>query len=401
MTASQRPPRRRPDVAFQPLADGSGVLVDGRSGNAYALNETAAGVWELCDGLNTCDDIAAHFLERYEATLDEARSGVVSLIAYLTKLDVLEPSEAGPALSDLPYRSCYELMGFRVEVASSSEELSAGLDRLNAKFRAPGATGVDAIYTATEHPSGGWRLTFQGSELRRRCDSLLATLGYLEWHICDQAIERRHDLLHVHGAALAGSDASVLMPGAGRIGKTTFALALALRGLRMLSDDVVFVQPDNWRPEPFPRSLIIRDGTLARLKPLGFGCRPEDLVGKHLCSTALGSWAGAAGPPLRFILFPRLEPEAPLSLEPISGAAAVVELMRCSKNLRRFPRFGLDHVPRLLEQAECFVLHRNDDLAAAADLVYRLVTRGSVPQKRPGRRLEAPRSRTVGLRLTG
>jgi hypothetical protein len=54
-----------------------------------------------------------------------------------------------------------------------------------------------------------------------------------------------------------------------------------------------------------------------------------------------------------------------------------VRLMRFSENLRRFPRFGLDLLPRLLRHAECFVLRRDDDLAAAAATVAALVQRRS------------------------
>ena len=54
-------------------------------------------------------------------------------------------------------------------------------------------------------------------------------------------------------------------------------------------------------------------------------------------------------------------------------AEATVELMRYSKNLRRFPRFGLDMIPSLLAQVRCWSLKRNDDLAGAADLLIELV----------------------------
>src|SRR6266540_5931745 len=44
------PPRRRPDVLFERLADGSGVLVDPVSGSTHALNASGVAIWELCDG---------------------------------------------------------------------------------------------------------------------------------------------------------------------------------------------------------------------------------------------------------------------------------------------------------------------------------------------------------------
>jgi hypothetical protein len=362
---------------FQPLPDGSGVLVDSASGSAFALNATGALIWELLDGKRSLDQLTAELLDRYQATLGEARHGVTALLEHLDELGVLERDDlADRADSDLPHRGSYEVMGFRVQVASNSEEFIARLDRLNAEFLRAEAGQPDARYKAIAHEGGRrWELKFQDQDLRP-CDSLMEAVSHVEWHICSQAIERRHDLLHVHGAAVAGPESSVLMPGGFGIGKTTFALALSLRGLRMLSDDVVFIRPDSWQPEPFPRSFLVRDGTLDRLAPLGLQFSPEQHIGKHLCATVLGPWDRAPGPPLRYVLFPKLEPDQPLALEPISGAEAAVELMRYSKNLRRFPRFGLNVVSGLLEHVECYALRRNDDLAVAVERVHRLVTQG-------------------------
>lgn len=279
----------------------------------------------------------------------------------------------------LPYRSAFDLLGFQAEVASNSASFQTTLDRLQAEFRTASLGEPDAEYEAIESNDGRlWELTFQEQELER-FDDLLDAVSHVEWHLCGQAIERRQDLLHVHGAALAGPQASVLLPGSSGIGKTTFALALALRGLRLLSDDVVFLHTDSWRPVPFPRSFHVHDDALPRLAPLGLRYAPEDHIGDYLCASVLGPWHAAPGPPLRYVLFPHLRPGEPLAVEPISGAEATLELMRYSKNLRRFPRSGLDHIPRLLAHVECYVLARNDDLIQTAELVYRWVAEGRRP----------------------
>jgi hypothetical protein len=279
----------------------------------------------------------------------------------------------------LPYRSDFDLLGLQVEVVSNSAAFHAMLDRLQAGFHttAAGRPAIRYMVRALEH-GREWALYFQGEELAGFDDAVDAA-GHVEWHMCGQAIERRQDLLHVHGAALCAPSGSVLLPGSSGIGKTTFALALALRGLRMLSDDVVFVHPDTRHIEPFPRSFHVHDDALPRLEALGLRYTPADRVGDYLCSTALGPWDRTPGPPLRFVILPRLVPDGPNALQPLTAAEATLELMRCSKNLRRFPRFGLDLVPRLLEGVRCYVLQRNDDLAAAAALVDRLVTEVSTP----------------------
>ena len=399
-TPSPDRPRQRTQASFELLADGSGVVVDGRTGSAYGLNATAALVWELCDGQHSTGEIVAALLEHFEASPEQVERGVRAILAELRRLDVLEPAgptrtrrgrpshpsgggsgtAAGPAAgadrswADLPHRRSYGVMGLSVEVGSDSAEFCAALDRLNAEFGPPPPGQPAAVYEVRAPTSGKrWRLRFQGADLARACESLLAAVGYVEWHICDQAIDRRHDLLHMHGAALAGAEASVLLPGRHGIGKTTLALAMALGGMRLLSDDIVFIQPRSWRPEPFPRSLLLRKGTLDLLAPLAPRPLEAHRLGSHLCATALGPWGPAPGPPLRYVVFPRFSEDGRLALEPIAAAEAAVELMRYSKNLRRFERFGLDLIPRLLEQVECYVLQRGQDLAAAARLLQQLV----------------------------
>lgn len=277
-------------------------------------------------------------------------------------------SQTGPL-----YSATYRLLTVPFLVVTNSADFHRTLNRLNAAFRSDPVPRPAGVYEALVYEDGClWELTFQGAELKW-FDRLIDAVSFIEWHMCDQAIERRHDLLHMHGAALATPEASLLLPGTSGIGKTTFALALALRGLRLLSDDVVLIHTDSWRVEPFPRSFHIHDDALPRLVPLGLRYTPKDHIGAYLCSSVLGQWDRTPGPPLRYVLFPRLDPAGPLTLEPITAAEATLELLKYSKNLRRLPRFGLDLVPRLLERVQCYVLRRNDDLDAAAKLVQELV----------------------------
>jgi hypothetical protein len=83
-------PRRRTGVTFQELPDGSAVVVDEATGSSYALNATAAQVWQLCDGRRTLDDIADALLDRYEATPEQVAESVASFVAHLRELSVLE-----------------------------------------------------------------------------------------------------------------------------------------------------------------------------------------------------------------------------------------------------------------------------------------------------------------------
>lgn len=377
--------RRRPDVLFERLADGSAVLVDPVSGTTHALNTTGAAVWNQCNGRRDTAAIVRSLGRRFDAPPKDIREGVEALLEHLAELHVL--AGAPPEQEHVAY---YDMLGYRVRVESDSAEYVRTLDRLNNFFRVPEPAGDDkeqadqvvGFYEAVSGGSGAdgelWEVTFQGEELGWH-ETMYKAVTSVEFHMCELAIARRQDLAHVHSAALATAEGSLLLPGTSGIGKTTFALAMALRGrergLRLLSDDVVFIRPDTFKPECFPRQFHVHEDALPRLEPLGLRYAPEDHIGAHLCSAVLGAWDLSAGPAIRWVVFPRLEPEGEIALEEISKAEAAVELMRFSKNIRRFPKGGARWVATLLEGAACYRLTRNDDLAAAADVLIDLVGR--------------------------
>ncbi len=75
------------------------MLVDTGSGASYALNATAALVWELCDGRRTRQAIVAELLERYDAPSEQVESSVARLLDELAALGVLDT--AGSAAPEL------------------------------------------------------------------------------------------------------------------------------------------------------------------------------------------------------------------------------------------------------------------------------------------------------------
>jgi Coenzyme PQQ synthesis protein D (PqqD) len=71
------------------MPDGSGLLVEAESGDAFAVNVTGADVWELCDGRRPAATIAAVLLDRYEAEPAAVEAGVAALLAHFRDLGLL------------------------------------------------------------------------------------------------------------------------------------------------------------------------------------------------------------------------------------------------------------------------------------------------------------------------
>jgi len=90
-------PARHAKILWRPT-DGCVVLFHEDDGRAYALNETAADVWKLCDGQRTDDAIAEILARRWGRPCAAARDAVTAVLADLDGLGCLaRPETAAPA----------------------------------------------------------------------------------------------------------------------------------------------------------------------------------------------------------------------------------------------------------------------------------------------------------------
>jgi hypothetical protein len=77
------------DVSLQRVGD-EAILHDSRNGRAHVINESAARVWELCDGRATLDEIASAFAASYSLAASDVRDDVAYIVAKFRELRVLE-----------------------------------------------------------------------------------------------------------------------------------------------------------------------------------------------------------------------------------------------------------------------------------------------------------------------
>jgi PqqD family protein of HPr-rel-A system len=66
------------------------ILHDRRNGRAHVVNESAAQIWELCDGQNTVDQIASAFAASYDVSVAIVQEDVRSILAKFRELRILE-----------------------------------------------------------------------------------------------------------------------------------------------------------------------------------------------------------------------------------------------------------------------------------------------------------------------
>ena len=80
---------RNEDIVWRKI-EGKVVLI-GKEGEAiHVLNKTAAHIWELCDGANGPDEIAANLCERFDVLPEEANADVRDTISKFEQMGLLE-----------------------------------------------------------------------------------------------------------------------------------------------------------------------------------------------------------------------------------------------------------------------------------------------------------------------
>jgi hypothetical protein len=82
-------PKPNKDVSLQRVGQ-EAILHDRRNGRAHVINESAAQIWELCDGQHTFDQIASAFAAAYALPAADVRTDVEYILAKFHELRVLD-----------------------------------------------------------------------------------------------------------------------------------------------------------------------------------------------------------------------------------------------------------------------------------------------------------------------
>jgi PqqD family protein of HPr-rel-A system len=84
-----RPPTRSSDVTLQRVGQ-EAILYDRRHGRAHVINDSAARIWDLCDGSATLDEIAGAFAASYGMPAASVHDDVVRILTTFRELRVLD-----------------------------------------------------------------------------------------------------------------------------------------------------------------------------------------------------------------------------------------------------------------------------------------------------------------------
>jgi hypothetical protein len=235
--------------------------------------------------------------------------------------------------------------------------------------------GLPAAYSLVDLGPGfprRYRLLFADHEIMSSPDpgDVLYTLLT---HIQSETFLQTGDFLLIHAGVVATSQGEgVLLPGAAGAGKTTLVAGLVRAGFGYLSDEAAAIDPVSRRVFPYPKALAMKRDRNGRFDLF------EDLVATWGdASSSNGKWQpiasqwyvpaedirpGAyAGPcEVRFIIAPRYVPGAPTSADPITPAAALVELANQTFNFGRYRRRALPVLSGLVQGSRSYRLVSGD-----------------------------------------
>ncbi|MBI2931093.1 MAG: hypothetical protein HYY16_05540 [Planctomycetes bacterium] len=196
--------------------------------------------------------------------------------------------------------------------------------------------------------------------LIKRARSREELLQFVEWHLAGEAIRRwRPRAFLLHGAWIARGRDGVLLAGAHGFGKTTLAVAMALRHRwRLLGDDVVIVKPGG-TVRPLDRPVRLKPGIASALPevrrlPVGFG--PWKAGWPLLVPLrAFRRSSGPAPRPRAIVILGPSGPSEPI-VRRLGEGEAVARLARFVMNFRDRPAEALERLASLARRASVFHL---------------------------------------------
>jgi hypothetical protein len=265
----------------------------------------------------------------------------------------------------------YDIVGYQAAIGAPG----SAYDSVRRIFRGFGPIDVGTGFHLPHYmlmvpETGGWEMSSQNGGSHKFPD-LPSALSALEWHVITDALTRRDDLFHLHGAALClpTRRAGIALAGDSRSGKTTAALALMLRGFVPFADDVALVDPEGLELRTLRRAFHVDAGTWSILEHLNgpLGRNDEDPPGYFLPP----QWAEQPVP-LRWLLFLDLRPDREPQLIPMSTAEAATAILAQTLNLRNATKLALRTVNQLTQRVACFRF-LTGDLPSSVAMIQQLV----------------------------
>lgn len=166
----------------------------------------------------------------------------------------------------------------------------------------------------------------------------------LEWMLNWCVSTSANTYLIIHAAVVEKNGRAMVLPAPPGSGKSTLCAALVSRGWRLLSDELTLIGLDNHLVTPLARPVSLKNASITVMK----GYAPDAQFTRSALDTSKGTVAHLRAPdasvalsaePARvaWVVFPRYQADAALTLTPIARARA---FMRVAENAFNYSLTG-------------------------------------------------------------
>lgn len=185
--------------------------------------------------------------------------------------------------------------------------------------------------------------------------------AFLEWGMNWTIASSCHQWLMLHAACLERHGRAVLLPAPSGSGKSTLCAALALRGWRLLSDEMCLIEPDTLNLVALARPINLKNASIEVIRRFAPDARwgpttydtAKGLV-THLRAPAASVAAMDTPAAPAWIVFPRWAAGEDASLVPRSRRQTFIEVASNAFNYSSLGALGFSTMSRLVRSCSTF-----------------------------------------------
>ncbi len=205
-----------------------------------------------------------------------------------------------------------------------------------------------------------------------------------EWVMNWCVSSRAHGYLVIHAAVLERGGRALIMPAPPGSGKSTLCAALAMRGWRLLSDELALLRPEDGMLVPLPRPVSLKNGSIDVVRRFA----PDALFSRPVPDTAKGTVAHLKAPAdsvaraaetarPAWVVFPRWEAGAAARLAPLARARACLRVAGNAFNYSVLGAAGFALLTQVMDGVDSYEFGYGDldEAVGVFDALARVVAR--------------------------
>lgn len=306
----------------------------------YVLNQSAGLLWDSLAGGASAAEAAQSLARQYDISEDLARRDVQSALADWRTRGLLgskppELEDPGPwprsmdevylaVVGDFEEERAYRFLDLRFRIRFQTADFAKAIHPRFANLEATENMAPERVFEVVS-VSGGCALRLpDGVATRHRSAAALAYGLFFE--IMRLAHPDLDPMACLHSSLVDCGDGAVALVGNNGSGKSTLAAALASSGLRVLSDDLLFLDFATRRPAATPNAVSLKRGSWSPLLsryPAILQLPVSQSEGEEIRFLLPPPPTERLLPPVEHIFFPRYNVSAATTAIPLTSVQAI------------------------------------------------------------------------------